>query len=140
MKQLSIIMGISFLVLVLGSCGKEKSEKELCEEKGSGWFWSVSSKTCEKSPLEEDSLPLKTEIQKVPQFVPVCFADGFSPDNEAAARKDALCPDNSNLKPACGTVPGSGELKAYCIDSNDLILSEAICSSKGLELKCLQRL
>ena len=34
------------------------------------------------------------------------------------------CP---NGKPVCGTKPGQNELKGYCVDANDVLLSEATC-------------
>ena len=38
------------------------------------------------------------------------------------------CP---NGKPICGTKPGQNELKVYCIDANDVLLSEAHCISES---------
>ena len=69
----------------------------------------------------DDDIPKETEIPKIQKnsaFVPVCGDTVI-----------AWC-DGDN--PACGTVRGSGNLKAYCIDEDDTVLGEASCFNKDL--------
>ena len=126
MKLLSIVVGSSFFVLVLGGCGEEKSEKEWCEERGSGWYWAGKCIDSTK------------KVQKTPQFLPWCFADFFEKGSSTLTTTQPTCPSNDFLHVACGTVPGSGDPEAYCIDKNDLIVSEASCP-ENYKLRCQLR-
>lgn len=67
----------------------------------------LSSTGCKRKSASDDA----PKIQKNSAFKPVCGEHG------------ELVPCASG-SPACGTKPGSGELKVYCIDEDDTILPE----------------
>ena len=60
----------------------------------------------------EDASSEKSKIQKSSAFEPRCPNKGYF-------FVSVKC---SSGNPACGTVPGSGNLEIYCIDNNDTIL------------------
>ena len=92
---------VLLLVLFSTSCGIFKRDGK-AEDAPSG---------SEKPKHTESEKP---KIQKNSAFSPRCHeGDGY-----------AECDDGN---PACGTQPGSGELRVYCIDTDDSILGTASC-------------
>ena len=77
------------------------------------------SASCKRKDSSDD-VP---KIQKNSAFKPLCGEHG------------GLVPCASG-SPACGTKPGSGELKVYCIDEDDTILSETPKCTVGVRPIC----
>ena len=62
------------------------------------------------SSCKDDSDDTQNKIQKNSTFQPVC--DGLE-------SRFVTCPEGA---PACGTEPGSGEIKVHCINRDDVIV------------------
>ena len=59
------------------------------------------------------------KIQKTSEFKPICEEGSLTCEKGKSS--------------ACGTEPGSGEVTAYCIDKNDIILAKTKCKVEGEE-------
>ena len=66
--------------------------------------------SCKNKKAQIDEKEEGNKIQKNSAFKPACQSS-----------KTVTC---NTGNPACGTEPGAGELKIYCIDENDIILSD----------------
>ena len=58
------------------------------------------------------------KIQKNSSFKAICKG----PEDTSS---EVICSVKSTI-PACGTIPGSTEVKAYCIDQNDIIINNSL--------------
>ena len=70
----------------------------------------ISGCKYKKDGKEDQEKEEGNKIQKNSAFKPACQSSNT-----------VICNTGS---PACGTEPGAGELKIYCIDENDIILSD----------------
>ena len=68
---------------------------------------------CKREEVEE-----VLKIQKNSSFKAICKG----PEDTLS---EVICSVKSTI-PACGTIPGSTEVKAYCIDRNDIIINNSL--------------